>query len=122
MWTIKRLLCMLLLLSFFATSAFSQEQSLQSTSLWNNIDNSLNFLDNELLFSQTRLRTLEQRLTLSEKALVDKETVCQNLELSLVKSRKDTQKWKNLSVVLGGTTITFGISTAALIMLMRIKW
>ena len=115
---LKRLLCMLLLLSLLSVPAFSQAQSQQSSDLWNSIELNLNFLENEQLFSQIRLQELEKKLEQSEKACQDKELVQLNLENSLMKSKQDTKKWKTCSIVLGTTTVTFGVATAVLIAVM----
>ena len=115
---LKRLLCTLLLLSLLSVPAFSQVQSQQDTDLWNNIELNLNFLENEQLFSQIRLQELEKKLEQSEKACQDKELVLQNLENSLVKSKQDTKRWRVCSIVLGTTTVTFGVATAVLIAVM----
>ena len=115
---LKRLLCALLLLSLLSAPAFSQAQSQQNADLWNNIEWNLNLLDNEQMFSQIRLQELEKKLELSEKACQDKELVQLNLENSLAKSEQDTKKWKTCSIVLGTTTVTFGVATAILVVLM----
>ena len=117
MW-LKRLLCIWLLLLFLLPSVFSQVQSLPSIDLWNNINNSLNWLEQDQLFSQERLKALEKKSQDLEKACQDKEQIQINLENSLKKSEADTRKWKNCSIVLGTTTITLGISTVALILAM----
>ena len=118
MCRLKRLLCTLLLLSLLSVPVFSQAQSQQNTDLWNNIEWNLNLLDKEQMFSQIRLQELEKKLELSEKACQDKELVQLNLENSLAKSKQDTKKWKTCSVVLGTTTVTFGVATAILIVAM----
>lgn len=115
---LKRLLFTFLFVSFLSVPAFSQGKSQPKTDLWNSIDNSLNLLENEQLFSQTRLKGLEQKLEKSEQALIDKELVCQNLELSLAKLEEDTKKWKTCSIVLGTTTVTLTVTTVALILVM----
>src|SRR5574344_1240367 len=124
MWIKKKLFCMLLLLLLhFCYAQQSQPvfTNTNTTDLWQNIDNSLNFLESEQLYSQTRLQELERKLEQSEKACQDKELVCQNLESSLEKSKQDTKKWRTLSAVLGTTTVTLGISTAVLIIVVGIK-
>ena len=123
MW-IKRIKCLLLLLVFCSLRCYAQEEQqfttrISTTDLWNSIEWNLNFLDNEQLLSQIRLQELEKKLEQSEKACQDKELVCQNLEFSLEKSKKDTQRWKSCCLVLGGTTVTLGISTVALLLIMR---
>ena len=115
---LKRLLCTLLLLSLLSVPAFSQAQSQQNTDLWNSIEWNLNFLDNEQMLSQIRLQELEKKLEQSEKACQDKELVCLNLERSLAKSEQDTKKWKNCCLVLGGTTVTFTVTTVVLIIIL----
>ena len=112
---LKRLLCTLLSLSFLSVPVFSQVQSQQSIDLWNNIELNLNFLENEQLYSQIRLRELEKKLEQSEKACQDKELLLQNLENSLVKSRQGMIKWKTCSIALGATTVTFGVAVAVLL-------
>ena len=115
---LKRLLFTLLFVLFLSVPVFSQDQSQPSADLWNNIEWNLNFLDSELLFSQTRLQELEKKLEKSEQALVDKELLLQSLEASLQKSEQDTKKWKNCSMVLGTTTVTFGVAAFILIAVM----
>lgn len=115
---LKRLLFTLLFVSFLSVPAFSQAQSQPSADLWNNIDNSLNWLENEQMLSQIRLQELEKKLEQSEKACQDKELVQLNLENSLAKSEQDTKKWKTCSIVLGTTTVTLGITTVVLILVM----
>ena len=117
MW-IKRLLCIWLLLLFLLPSVFSQEQSLPSTDLWNNIEWNLNWLEQDQLFSQEQLKALEKKDLDLEKACQDKELIQLNLENSLKKQEQDTRKWKNCSMILGTTTITLGISTLVLILAM----
>lgn len=123
MWLkrLKRLLCTLLFVLFLSVPAFSQVQSQPSTDLWSSIDWNLNLLEHEQMFSQTRLQELEKKLEQSEKACQDKELVCQNLESLLEKSEQDTKRWKSCCLVLGGTTVTLGISTVALLLIMRNK-
>ena len=115
---LKKLLFILLLLSLLSVPAFSQDQSQQSSDLWNSIEWNLNFLESEQLFSQTRLAELEQKLEQSEKACQDKELLLQNCESLLEKSKQDTKRWKTCSIVLGTTTMTLGISTVVLIAVM----
>lgn len=115
---LKRLLFTLLFVLFLSVPAFSQAQSQPSTDLWNNIDNSLNWLENEQMLSQIRLQELEKKLEQSEKACQDKELVCQNLENSLAKLEEDTKKWKTCSIILGTTTVTFTVTTVVLILVM----
>lgn len=124
MWIEKKLFCMLLLLLLHF--CYAQQSQLvftntNTTDLWQNIDNSLNFLESEQLYSQTRLQELERKLEQSEKACQDKELVCQNLESSLEKSKQDTKKWRNCCLVMGGVSVTLGISTAVLIIVVGIK-
>lgn len=118
MCRLKRLLCTLLLLSLLSVPAFSQAQSQPNTNLWNSIEWNLNFLENEQLFSQIHLQELEKKLEKSEKACQDKELVLQNLENSLMKSNQDTKRWKSCSIVLGTTTVTFGVATVVLVAVM----
>lgn len=115
---LKRLLFTLPFVSFLSVPAFSQAQSQPSADLWNNIDNGLNWLENEQMLSQIRLQELEKKLEQSEKACQDKELVQLNLENSLAKSEQDTKKWKTCSIVLGTTTVTLGITTVVLILVM----
>lgn len=115
---LKRLLCTLLFVLFLSVPAFSQAQSQQNTDLWNNIEWNLNWLENEQMLSQIRLQELEKKLEQSEKACQDKELVCQNLENSLAKLEEDTKKWRTCSIVLGTTTVTFGVATVVLIAVM----
>ena len=121
MWIKKKLFCMLLLFSLHF--CYAQQSQLvftntNTTDLWQNIDNSLNLLEQEQMFSQTRLAELEKKLEQSEKACQDKELLLQTCESSLEKSKKDTQKWKNCCLVLGGTTVTLGITTIVTILLL----
>lgn len=115
MW-LKRLLFILLFVSFLSVPAFSQEQSRPSTDLWNNIDLNLNWLENEQMLSQIHLAELEKKLEQSEKACQDKELVCQNLENSLAKSEEDTKKWKTCSIALGTTAVALTVTTVVLIL------
>ncbi len=115
---LKRLLCTLLLLSLLSVPAFSQAQSQQNADLWNNIELNLNFLESEQLFSQIHLQELEKKLEQSEKACQDKELLLQSYENSLVKSKQGMKRWKSCSIVLGTTTVTFGVATAVLIAVM----
>lgn len=116
MCCLKKLLCTLLLLSSFVVPVFSQVQQSQSTDLWNSIDWNLNWLENEQLYSQTRLIELEKKLENSEQALIDKELVLQDLESSLQKSEQDTKRWKNCCLVLGCTTLTLLGTTTVMIL------
>ena len=118
---LKRLLCILLSLSFLSVPVFSQAQSQQSIDLWNSIEWNLNLLDNEQMFSQIRLQELEKKLEQSEKALESREQVLQNLENSLAKSKQGMIKWKTCSIALGATTVTFGVASAVLIAVMVSK-
>ena len=125
MWIKKKLFCMLLLFSLHF--CYAQQSQLvftntNTTDLWQNIDNSLNLLEQEQMFSQTRLAELEKKLEQSEKACQDKELLLQTCESSLEKSKKDTQKWKNCCLVLGGTTVTLGITTIVTILLLVNKY
>lgn len=115
---LRRLLCFILSLLLLQSLAFSQENTQQSSDLWNSIDWNLMQLENEQLFSQTRLQELEKKLGQSEKALIDKELLCQNLESSLQKSEQDLRRWKTCSIALGGMTVTLGIVVAGLIVVM----
>ena len=115
---LKRLLFFILSLLLLQSLAFSQAKSQQNKDLWNSIDWNLTQLENEQQFSQERLKILEQKQAQSEQALIDKELLCQSLESSLQKSEQDMKKWKNLSIVLGTTTVTFGVATVALIVVM----
>ena len=99
MWIKKKLFCMLLLLLLHFCYAQQSQLVFTNTNtidLWQNIDNSLNFLESEQLFSQTRLQELEKQIESLEKACQDKELVCQNLENSLEKSELGMKRWKNL--------------------------
>ena len=121
MWLKKKLFCMLLLLLLHF--CYAQQSQLvftntNTTDLWQNIDNSLNWLEHEQIFSQTRLQELEKKLEKSEKACQDKELLLQNCETLLAKSEQDTKKWKNCSIVLGTTTVTLAISTTVLLMIL----
>lgn len=115
MCLLKRLLFTLLFALFLSVPVFSQEQSQPSADLWSSIEWNLKCLDNEQMFSQILLQELEKKLEQSEKACQDKELVQLNLENSLAKSEQDMKKWKNCSIVLGTTTVTFGVATVALI-------
>lgn len=113
---------MLLLLSLFFCYAQQPQQyftKISMTELWNSIDWSFTLLEKEQAYTQNRLIELENQLEQSERAYQDREAVLQNLENSLMKSEKDTKKWKTFSAVLGVsltlTTITsIGIAIWAL--------
>lgn len=119
---LKKFICMFLLLSSF--HCYAQEQQpdttrINMTDLWSSIELNLSSLEAEQTFSQTRLQELERKLEQSEKALESRELQCQNLESSLEKSEQDTKKWKNFSIVLGTTTVTFGLTTAVMMLILR---
>ena len=112
---LKNFLSVFLSVSFLSLQAFSQEQSQQSTDLWNSIELNLKWLDEEQTLSQLRLQELEKKLEQSEKACQDKELIQLNLENSLAKSEQDMKKWKTCSIVLGGVSVTLTITTVVLI-------
>ena len=119
---LKKFICIFLL--FSSLHCFAQESQpdttkINMTDLWNNIELNLSSLEIEQTFSQTRLVELEKKLEQSEKALESKELLYQNLKSSLEKSEQDTKRWKTCSIVLGTTTVTFGLTTAATILLLR---
>ena len=115
---LKRLLCTLLLLSLLSVPAFSQAQSQQSSDLWNSIDNSLNSLETEQNNMKTLIDKQEKQITSLESAYQNQLQLYLNLDDKYQKSKQDTKKWKTCSIVLGTTTVTFGVATAILAAIM----
>lgn len=121
MWIKKKLFCMLLLLCACYCYAQSQQQGFTNTNtidLWQLIDNNLSSLE----LDQNNMKAFIDK---QEKQIVNLEDAYQNqlqlyldLDCKYQKSEADTRKWKNCSMILGTTTITFGISTIALILAM----
>ncbi len=139
MTNLKKLYIILLLLCL-PLYCFAQE-SQQSTSelsitlptnLFNPIFDNLNLLENEQnnmsLFiesQKTQIENLEQlsqtqqeQIEKWENAYQDQAQLSLNLEDKLKQSQSATQKWKTFSIVLGTTTVTLGITTIVLIVVM----
>ena len=130
---IRKVFVILLLLSFSQFSCFSQESSEQSTPLntteqtspWDNIFNSLTKLEvesksmSDIIQMQNNLLS-DQEITINnlKTSYLDTYQLYLNSEANLKKSEDATKKWKNTSLVLGGVTVTLGISTITLIMLL----
>ena len=130
---IRRAIFILLLLSFSQFSCFSQESLEQSTpsntteqtSPWDNIFNSLTKLEiesksmSDIIQMQNNLLS-DQEITINnlKTSYLDTYQLYLNSEANLKKSEDATKKWKNTSLVLGGVTVTLGISTITLIMIL----
>lgn len=130
---IRRAIFILLLLSFSQFSCFAQESLEQSmpsntteqTSPWDNIFNSLTKLEIEslnmkdIIQKQNNLLS-DQEITINnlKTSYLDTYQLYLNSEANLKKSEDATKKWKTTSLVLGGVTVTLGISTITLIMLL----
>lgn len=130
---IRRVIFILLLLSFSQFSCFSQESLEQSTPLntteqtspWDNIFNSLTKLEiesksmSDIIQMQNNLLS-DQEITINnlKTSYLDTYQLYLNSEANLKKSEDATKKWKTTSLVLGGVTVTLGISTITLIMIL----
>lgn len=115
---LKRLLCTLLLLSLLSAPASSQAHSQQSTDLWQNIDNSLNSLEAETSNMKTLIDGQQKQIGSLESAYQEQQQLYLGLEAKYQKSEQGMRRWKNCCLVLGGTTVSLGISTAVLIAVM----
>lgn len=132
--------CIVVVLLCLSFCCFAQE-SQQSTSelnitlptnLFNPIFDNLNLLENEQnsmsLFIENQKLQIENLEQLSqtqqaqiekwESAYQDQVQLSLNLEDRLKQSQSATQKWKIFSIVLGTTTVTLGITTVVLIVVM----
>lgn len=128
---------LLLCLSFCCFAQESQQSTSElnitlPTNLFNPIFDNLNLLENEQnnmsLFiesQKTQIENLEQlsqtqqeQIEKWENAYQDQVQLSLNLEDRLKQSQSATQKWKTFSIVLGTTTVTLGITTTVLILIM----
>lgn len=130
---IRKVIFILLLLSFSQFYCSAQESSEQSTpsntteqtSPWDNIFNSLTKLEiesksmSDIIQMQNSLLS-DQEITINslKTSYLDTYQLYLNSEANLKKSEDATKKWKNTSLVLGGVTVTLGISTITLIMIL----
>ena len=123
----KRFLLSLLLVFVLLSSALSQEQQSitapSTESLFNDMNNYLNSLDNEMLNmkmlsieQEQQIESLENALKAANVLLTDSEMRCTSLE-------NDIQKWKTCSIVLGATTVTLTVAIITVPLLLKfIKW
>lgn len=123
MWIKKKLFCMLLLLLLHFCYAQQSQLVFTNTNtidLWQNIDNSLNFIEQNQSNMKTLIDKQEKQIESLENAYQNQLELCQNLESLLEKSELGTKKWKTCSIVLSGVTISMiGVSTTLIIILAK---
>lgn len=107
---------MLLLVSFLSVSAFSQDLSLRSIDLWNNIDWSLNLLEQDQNNMKQYIDQQEKQIESLENAYLDQQRLYLDLENNYTKLEKDTKKWKTCSIVLG----TLGLTLAGVLIIREV--
>lgn len=114
MWIKKKLFCMLLLLSLHF--CYAQQSQLvftntNTTNLWQNIDNSLNFIEQNQNNMKTLIDKQEKQIESLENAYQNQLQLYLDLDAKYQKSENATKRWKTFSIVMGSTTIALGITT-----------
>lgn len=118
------LVILLLLLSVFY--CYAQESSLEQPAitdlntldLWNKIELNLNSLEQDQNNMKLFIDQQETQIESLENAYLDQQQISMNLESSLAKSENAMRRWKTFSIVMGTTTVTLGISTITLILIL----
>ena len=124
MWIKKKLFCMLLLLLLHF--CYAQQSQLvftntNTTDLFQNIDNSLNFIEQNQNNMKILIDEQEKQIASLENAYQNQLQLYLDLDNKYQKSEQDTKKWKNCCLVMGGTTLTLAISTTVLLMILAGK-
>ena len=121
MWLKKKLFCMLLLLSLSFCYAQQSQPDFTNTNtidLWQLIDNNLSSLEADQNNMKAFIDGQGKQIENLENAYQNQLQLYLDLDCKYQKSEADTRKWKNCCLVLSGTTITFGITTLALLIAM----
>ena len=121
MWLKKKLFCMLLLLSLsfcYAQQSQLDFTKINTTNLFQNIDNSLSSLEAEQSNMKAFIDRQGKQIENLENAYQNQLQLYLDLDCKYQKSKQDLKKWKTCSVVLGTTTVTFGVATTILIAVM----
>ena len=110
---------LLLSLSFCYAQQFQLDfTKINTTNLFQNIDNSLSSLEAEQNNMKILIDKQEKQIESLENAYQNQLQLYLDLDNKYQKSKKDTRRWKNCSIVLGTATVTLGISTVVLIAVM----
>lgn len=122
----KKLSLVILLLLSSVFYCYAQESSLEQPAitdlntldLWNRIELNLSSLEQDQNNMKLFIDQQKTQIESLENAYLDQQQISMSLERSLAKSEKDTKRWKTFSIVMGTTTVTLGISTITLIMIL----
>lgn len=122
----KKLTLVILVLLSSALYCYSQESSSEqhatseasSTELWNGIEWNLNLLEQDQNNMRAFINQQSLQIESLENAYLNQQQLYQNLESNYEKSVEDTKKWKTCSIVLGTTTVTLGVTTTVLILML----
>ena len=122
----RKLILVILLLLSSVFYCYSQESSsdqrstteINTLDLWSGIELNLNLLEQDQ--NNMRIFIDQQGIQIEnlENAYQDQQRLYLNLENSYEKLEKDTKRWKTCSIVLGTTTVTLGITTTVLILIL----
>lgn len=123
---IRKLSLVILLLLSFVFYCYAQESSLEQPAitdlntldLWNKIELNLNSLEQDQNNMKLFIDQQETQIESLENAYLDQQQISMNLERSLAKSENAMKRWKTFSIVMGTTTVTLGISTITLILIL----
>lgn len=122
----KKLSLVILLLLSSVFYCYAQESSLEQPAitdlntldLWNRIELNLSSLEQDQNNMKLFIDQQKTQIESLENAYLDQQQISMNLERSLAKSENAMKRWKTFSIVMGTTTVTLGISTITLIMIL----